>query len=93
MVQRLPHLTWVDINGLHLREQLTVELKLLDSPWDPIAKLLPMREQLSAHLWWPIFKDREIKLAGKLDPDSFMPYTDVISGSRWPGFMGGPKPE
>ncbi|HCH20644.1 MAG TPA: acetoacetate decarboxylase [Cellvibrionales bacterium] len=79
--------------GTQHREQVEGELKLLDSPWDPINKMLPMREQLSAHLWWPIFKDREIKLAGKLDPDGFKPYLDVISGSRWPGFMGAPKPE
>jgi acetoacetate decarboxylase len=75
------------------REAVNGQLRLLESPWDPIAELLPMREQLSAHLWWPIFKDREIKLAGKLDPEGFMPHADVISGSRWPGFMGGPKPK
>jgi acetoacetate decarboxylase len=50
-----------------------------------------MREQLSAHLWWPTFLDREIKLAGKLDPDGFAPFADTISGSRWPGYNGGPK--
>ena len=79
--------------GTQHREHVSGQLKLLESPWDPIAKMLPMREQLSAHLWWPTFKDREIKLAGKLDPDSFMACTDVISGSRWPGFMGAPKSE
>jgi acetoacetate decarboxylase len=50
-----------------------------------------MREQLSAYLWWPIFLDREIKLAGKLDPEGFLPFADTISGSRWPGQNGGPK--
>lgn len=89
-----PHVVHVRSRyGTQHREEVTGELKLLDSPWDPIARLLPMREQLSAHLWWPIFGDREIKLAGPLDPEGFRPFVDVISGSRWPGFMGGPKPE
>lgn len=72
-------------------EELQGELILRDSPWDPLVSMLPMREQLSAHLWWPIFLDREVKLAGKLDPEAFLPYADVISGSRWPGQGGGPK--
>mgnify|MGYP000486411181 CR=1 FL=1 len=74
-------------------EEVEGTLLLRDSPWDPLAQRLPMREQLSAHLWWPEFKSREIKLAGPLDPEGFKPFADVISGSRWPGFMGGPKPE
>ena len=32
----------------------------------------------------------EIKLAGKLDPEAFKPFTDTISGSRWKGTQGGP---
>ena len=67
------------------------ELLLRESPWDPLATELPMIEQVSAHLWWPIFLDREIKLAGPLDPEAFLPYADTISGSRWPGTNGGPK--
>ena len=50
-----------------------------------------MREQLSAHLWWPIFLDRQITLAGELDAEAFLPFADTISGSRWPGENGGPK--
>ena len=73
------------------RAEVQGELILRDSPWDPLATLLPMREQLSAHLWWPTFLDREIKLAGKLDPEAFLPFVDTISGSRWPGENGGPK--
>ena len=89
-----PHVVHVRSRyGTQHREEVSGKLTLRDSPWDPINKLLPMREQLSAHLWWPIFMDREIKIAGKLDPQGFLPYVDVISGSRWPGFMGGPKPE
>lgn len=74
-------------------EEVDGTLLLRDSPWDPLAQRLPMREQLSAHLWWPEFKSRDIKLAGPLDPEGFKPFADVISGSRWPGHMGGPKPE
>jgi len=66
-------------------------LSLLDSPWDPIKSRLPIREEPVAHLWWPIFKGRDISLAGKLDPDAFWPYADTIGGSRWPGQNGGPQ--
>lgn len=72
-------------------EKLDGELLLRDSPWDPFTKLLPMREQLTAHLWTPIFLGREITLEGQLDPVAFWPHADVISGSRWPGSNGGPK--
>ncbi len=87
-----PHVVHVRSRyGTAWREEVQGELVLRDSPWDPLTSLLPMREQLSAHLWWPIFLDREIKLAGKLDPDGFAPFADTISGSRWPGQNGGPK--
>lgn len=72
-------------------ENVDGELLLRDSPWDPLASELPMLEQVSAQLWWPIPVDRKITLAGPLDPDAFLPFTDTISGSRWPGTLGGPK--
>ncbi|PLW83602.1 acetoacetate decarboxylase [Kineobactrum sediminis] len=87
-----PHVVHVrSTYGTAWREAVEGELVLRDSPWDPLASLLPMREQVSAHLWWPIFLGREITLAGKLDPDAFMPFADTISGSRWPGTNGGPR--
>lgn len=87
-----PHVVHVRSRyGTAWREEVEGELILRDSPWDPIASKLPMLEQVSAHLWWPIFMDREIKLAGPLDPEGFLPFVDVISGSRWPGTMGGPQ--
>lgn len=87
-----PHVVHVRSKyGTAWREEVEGELVLRDSPWDPLASRLPMREQVSAHLWWPIFLDREIKLAGKLDPEGFLPFADTISGSRWPGTSGGPK--
>ena len=67
-------------------------VSLLESPWDPIASLLPVREYQGSRLWWPQFLGREITLEGALDPDAYWPFVDNISGSRWPGFMGGPKP-
>jgi acetoacetate decarboxylase len=89
-----PHVVQVRSRyGTAWREEVKGELVLRDSPWDPLASLLPLREQLSAHLWWPIFLDREITLAGKLDPDGFLPFVDTISGSRWPGSNGGPRRE
>ena len=87
-----PHVVHVrSVYGTAWRESVQGELVLRDSPWDPLASMLPMREQVSAHLWWPVFLDREIKLAGKLDPEGFMPFADTISGSRWPGSNGGPR--
>lgn len=87
-----PHVVHVRSKyGTAHREAVDGQLILHPSPWDPIATLLPMREQLSAYLWWPVFLDREIKLAGELDPEGFLPHLDVISGSRWPGENGGPR--
>ena len=73
------------------REAVEGNLSLLPSPWDPIAERLPMRELVSARLDWPEWKGREITLEGALDPDAFWPYVDTIGGSRWPGYLGGPK--
>jgi len=67
------------------------ELTLRDSPWDPIAQLLPVEGEVSARLWTPQFLGREITLAGKLDADRFGPFSDTIGGSRWPGQNGGPR--
>jgi len=72
------------------RVALNGTLTLRGSPWDPIATRLPMLEQLSAHLWWPEYLSRDISLAGPLDPEAFWPHIDTISGSRWPGHLGGP---
>jgi len=71
-------------------EELDGDLKLLDSPWDPVARYLPMQEQLSARLVTNKMMARDISNAGPLDPDSFMAHADVIGGSRWPGHNGGP---
>ncbi len=73
------------------KEALEGELKLISSPWDPIADLLPMEEMIAMYLWTPQFLTRDIKFAGDLDPEGFKPHMDVISGSRWPGTFGGPK--
>jgi acetoacetate decarboxylase len=73
------------------RETVEGELKLLDSPWDPIAELLPMTGKASAYLAWMMPTLREITLEGKLDPDAFWPFVDTIGSSRWPGSMGGPR--
>ncbi len=72
-------------------ESVDGELRLLESAWDPIATLLPLRESLGARLWWPTFLGREITLEGALDPDAFWPFVDTIGGSRWPGANGGPR--
>jgi len=71
-------------------EKVEGELTLRESKWDPIATLLPLREQVSAHLWTPTFLDRQIKLSGKLDGEKFWPFADTIGGSRWPGVNGAP---
>ncbi|RMH69435.1 MAG: acetoacetate decarboxylase [Actinomyces sp.] len=68
-------------------------LRLLDSPWDPVARLLPCEELISARLVHKAVTAREISDAGTLDPDAFWPHADVIGGSRWPGHRGGPRPD
>lgn len=87
-----PHV--VKVHGQYgpgYRLALSGKLTLRESPWDPIATLLPMREQLSAHLWWPEYRNRQITLEGRLDPAAFWPFVDTIGGSRWPGVLGAPK--
>jgi acetoacetate decarboxylase len=73
-------------------EKVEGTLTLHDSPWDPIKERLPIEGEVSANLWTPIFLGREITLEGKLDPQEFWPHVDVISGSRWLGQNGGPRP-
>jgi acetoacetate decarboxylase len=73
------------------RENVEGRLLLRESPWDPIAELLPMREQVSALLDWSAFKSRTITLEAPLDPEAFWPFVDTIGGSRWPGRRGGPR--
>jgi len=87
-----PHVVhvWSKYGTAYLQE-LKGTLTLRESAWDPIATLLPLREQVSARLWTPVFKDRSIKLAGPLDPEGYWPFADTISGTRWPGTSGGPK--
>jgi acetoacetate decarboxylase len=87
-----PHVVMVKAGyrAIH-REKVEGELRLLESPWDPIAELLPMRGEPSAYLSWMMPTSREIRLEGKLDPDAFWPHVDTIGSSRWPGRMGGPR--
>ena len=73
------------------RERVEGELRLLESPWDPIAALLPMRGAATAYLSWAMPTSREITLEGALDPEAFWPCVDTIGSSRWPGHMGGPR--
>lgn len=79
------------VNDTAHAETVDGTLVLRDSPWDPHAELLPLREQVSARLVTPVFKEREIVLEGPLDPDAFWPFVDTIGGSRWPGERGGPR--
>ena len=73
------------------RENIEGELRLLDSPWDPLATLLPMAGGASAYLWTAAPTARDITLEGALDPDGFWPFADTIGSSRWPGTYGGPR--
>lgn len=73
------------------REVVEGTLTLRESPWDPIATLLPNRGLESVRLDWPVFEDRKITLEGALDPEAFWPFADTIGGSRWPGRNGGPR--
>jgi acetoacetate decarboxylase len=71
-------------------ENVEGDLLLRDSPWDPIAEQLPIGGDVSARLQQAIPTTREITLEGPLDPDAYWPFSDTISGSRWPGQHGGP---
>ena len=71
-------------------EALDGTLVLHKSPWDPIARCLPVLGTPSATLVTHQPKARVITNAGPLDPDAFWPFADVIGGSRWPGERGGP---
>lgn len=73
-------------------EDLDGDLLLRDSPWDPIARHLPVVGFGSAQLVTHQPKARSITNAGPLDADAFWPFADVIGGSRWPGERGGPRP-
>ena len=72
-------------------EELDGTLVLRDSPWDPVARHLPIVEQRSAQLVTHQPKARSITNAGPLDPEAFWPFVDTIGGSRWPGTRGGPR--
>ncbi len=73
------------------QQRVEGQLRLLESPWDPIAEHLPLRGEVHARLWTAAFLGREITLEGALDPEAFWPHSDTIGGSRWPGTQGGPK--
>jgi len=86
-----PHVVHVKSTySTNYREHVEGELKLLDSPWDPIATMLPINELLSAQLETAAWLGRDINLAGELNPEAFWPHIDTIGGSRWPGESGGP---
>ena len=73
-------------------EDVDGALVLRDSPWDPIARYLPVAGTPTAQLVTQKAKARHISNAGPLDPEAFWPHADVIGGSRWPGAHGAPRP-
>jgi len=87
-----PHVVKVksDYQTVH-QEGVDIDLTLGDSPWDPIARLLPIAGDVTARLCTFRFLARNITLEGPLDPDAFWPHADTIGGSRWQGLRGGPK--
>ena len=72
-------------------EDVDGAILLRESPWDPIARYLPVVEPGTAQLVTHQPKARVITNAGPLDPIAFWPFVDVIGGSRWPGDRGGPR--
>lgn len=87
-----PHVVRVHTKyGTAFNQNVEGTLTLHDSPWDPIKALLPIESDVSARLWTPSSFERDIALAGELDGEAFAPFVDTISGSRWPGQMGGPR--
>ena len=89
-----PHV--VKANGKYgpgYRVKVDGKLTLTESPWDPVATLLPIKSDVTSHLWWPEYKSWEVTKQGPLDPEAFWDYVDTIGGSRWPGHYGAPKYE
>lgn len=86
-----PHVVNVDSKyGTAQKLKVEGELTLRDSPWDPIAQNLPVKSELDAYLWTPIFLDRSVTLGEPLDAEAFEPRASTIGNSRWPGTNGGP---
>ena len=70
-----PHVVRVHSTfGTAWQENVEGALKFGDSPWDPIADRLPLREVISSKLWTPTFLGREITTVGALDPVAFLPF-------------------
>jgi len=88
-----PHVVKVDsVFGTALRQKVVGKLKLIESPWDPLAQNLPVVGEVEADLWTPIFVTREVtKDPEGIDAKAFEPWADTIGNSRWPGVSGGPK--
>lgn len=76
--------------GAGYRVKLDGKLTLTESPWDPIATLLPIKSDVTSHQWWPEYLGWEVTKQGPLDPDAFWDHVDTIGGSRWPGRVGSP---
>ena len=77
--------------GTALKQKVEGQLVLRESPWDPIAQNLPVKSEVDAYLWTPIFLDRSVNLGRALDAEAFEPFANTIGNSRWPGTNGGPK--
>lgn len=77
--------------GTAYMEEVEGTLKLNESPWDPVAQLLPVKSEPKAFLWTPTFKARNISLNKPLDPKAFWPFADTIGSSMWPGENGAPS--
>ena len=87
-----PHVVNVNSKyGTTLKQKVEGELNLRESPWDPIAQNLPVKSELDAYLWTPVFLDRSVNLGKPLDAEAFEPFANTIGNSRWPGENGGPK--
>ncbi len=87
-----PRVVQVTTSGVRTHtELLDGELVLRDSDWDPYTALLPQLGVATAELVTTRHTGRSIVAAGTLDPEGFLPYSDSIGGSRWPGDRGAPR--
>ncbi len=89
-----PHVVKVEARfGTVSRYRVDGTLKLIESPWDPIAQRLPIAGEVEADLWTPEFITRSVTMDDEpIDADAFEPFADTIGNSRWPGVSGGPMP-
>ena len=88
-----PHVVTVKRTGLEVVscEAVDGELTLRESPWDPVAELLPVEGEVTAIMRRHKMTGRTVEMGDALDAEACKARMDCIGSTRWPGLWGGPK--